>query len=340
MASILHFMAIVFNFISEFPQSLIEPLEWMPEFLKDALIDSLNLVPLLFIIFVFLEILEHYFAKKKHLVVFWMKKIGPLFGSLFASLPQCGFSVIASTLYVRRILSRGTILAVYLATSDEAIPVIMAEPSKGHLIFPIILVKVFVAIIVGYLVDLIIGYKAKEPLPLHKIDTQEHQHDDNCGCDCTHHPKRLRDAIRTKGFWLHPAKHTINIFLFILIISVALSYFMEVVGTEENLAKYCLMNSPLQPFLVSLLGLIPNCAVSVGMTLLFLKNTISFGSLIAGLSTAGGLGLLILFTKNNDKKDTAIIITILVAVSTIVGLILQYNLFGVNKIFTIFGLDI
>ena len=338
MASILHFMALTFHYLTSLPEHLIEPVEWLPEFLKEAMIDSLNLVPLLFIIFVLLEILEHYFAKKKHLIVFWMKKIGPLFGSLFACLPQCGFSVIASTLYVRRILSRGTILAVYLATSDEAIPVIMAEPSKGHLILPIILVKVIVAVIVGYLVDFFVGYQANDPLPLHKEEhCEEHHHE---GCDCTHHPKRLRDAIRTKGFWWHPAKHTINIFLFILIVSIALGYFMEIVGTEENLAKYCLADSPLQPLLLSLFGLIPNCAVSVAMTLLFLKNTISFGSLIAGLSTAGGLGLLILFTKNNDKKDTALILSILVAVSTIVGIILQYNVFGINKIFSIFGLDL
>ena len=339
MTGILHFMVLTFHYLTSLPEHLIEPIEWLPEFLKDALIDSLNLVPLLFIIFVLLEVLEHYFAKKKHLVVFWMKKIGPLFGSLFASLPQCGFSVIASTLYVRRILSRGTILAVYLATSDEAIPVIMAEPSKGYLILPIILVKIIVAIIVGYLVDLFVGYQANDPLPLHKEPECHHDHDHD-ECDCCHHPKKLREAIRTKGFWWHPTKHTINIFIFILIVSVILGYLMEVVGTEENLAKYCLMNSPLQPLLVSLLGLIPNCAVSVAMTLLFLKNTISFGSLIAGLSTAGGLGLLILFTKNNDKKDTAIVLTILVGVSTIVGLILQYNLFGINKIFSIFGLDL
>ncbi len=332
-------MALTFHYLTSLPEHLIEPIEWLPEFLKDALIDSLNLVPLLFIIFVLLEVLEHYFAKKKHLVVFWMKKIGPLFGSLFASLPQCGFSVIASTLYVRRILSRGTILAVYLATSDEAIPVIMAEPSKGYLILPIILVKIIVAIIVGYLVDFFVGYQANDPLPLHKECECHHEHEHE-GCDCNHHPKKLREAICTKGFWWHPTKHTINIFIFILIVSVILGYLMEVVGTEENLAKYCLMNSPLQPLLVSLLGLIPNCAVSVAMTLLFLKNTISFGSLIAGLSTAGGLGLLILFTRNNDKKDTAIVLSILVGVSTLVGLILQYNVFGINKIFSIFGLNL
>ena len=339
MTGILHTITHIFHLIGSLPEELIEPIEFLPDFLKDAMIDSLNLIPFLFVIFVFIEIVEHYMTKKKHLFVFWMKKIGPLFGSLFASFPQCGFSVVASTLYVRRILSRGTILAVYLATSDEAIPVLIAEPSSAYLIFPIILVKIIIAVIVGYLVDVLVNYEAKEPSPL--IKETVHVHDEHCQCDCTHHyPARLRDAIKTRGFWWHPAKHTLSIFIFIFLVSLVLSYLMEVVGTEENLAKYCLINSPLQPLLVSLLGLIPNCAVSVAITLLFLKHTISFGSMIAGLSTAGGLGLLILFTKNNDKKDTAIILTILVAVSTCVGLILQYNVFGINKIFELFGIQI
>ena len=339
MTNILHSIGYIFNFVMSLPEELIEPIEFLPDFLKDAMIDSLNLIPFLFVIFVFIEIVEHYMTKKKHLFVFWMKKVGPLFGSLFASFPQCGFSVVASTLYVRRILSRGTILAVYLATSDEAIPVLVAEPSSAYLILPIILIKIIIAVIVGYLVDIFVNYEAKEPAPLDKEEV--HVHDENCHCDCEHHyPRRLRDAVRTKGFWFHPVKHTVSIFIFIFLVSVVLSYLMDVVGTEENLAKYCLINSPLQPFLVSLLGLIPNCAVSVAMTLLFIKHTISFGSLIAGLSTAGGLGLLILFTKNNDKKDTAIVLSILVAVSTVVGLILQYNVFGINKIFNLFGIQV
>ena len=241
-----------------------------------------------------------------------MKKIGPLFGSLFASVPQCGFSVIASTLYTRRILSRGTLLAVYFATSDEAIPVLVSDPSKIYLILPIILIKIIIAVVVGYLVDIFVTYKAKEPV----AEVLPHT------CGCCHH--KLSDAVKTKDFWWHPVKHTFNIFIFILIVSLILGYFLSSVGTEENLAKYCLMNSPLQPVVASLVGLIPNCAISVMLTILFLKHTISFGSLIAGLSSAGGLGLLVLLTKNNDKKDTAIILTILVAVSSIAGLILQY----------------
>lgn len=301
-----------FDIIINIPEHLIEPIGFLPEFAKEALIDSLNLVPFLFVVFIFIELIEQYFAKKKHLLVFFMKKIGPLFGSLFASVPQCGFSVIASTLYTRRILSRGTLLAVYFATSDEAIPVLVSDPSKIYLILPIILIKIIIAVVVGYLVDIFVTYKAKEPV----AEVLPHT------CGCCHH--KLSDAVKTKDFWWHPVKHTFNIFIFILIVSLILGYFLSSVGTEENLAKYCLMNSPLQPVVASLVGLIPNCAISVMLTILFLKHTISFGSLIAGLSSAGGLGLLVLLTKNNDKKDTAIILTILVAVSSIAGLILQY----------------
>lgn len=319
-----------FNFITSLPEHIIEPMEFLPEFLKEALIDSLNFVPFLFVIFILIEVLERYFAKKKHLFVFFMKKIGPLFGSLFASIPQCGFSVIASTLYTRRILSRGTLLAVYLATSDEAIPVLLSEPSKFYLILPIILVKIILAVIVGYLVDIFVTYKAKDPAPVKVVETHSHE--------CCHH--KFSDDVKTKAFWWDPAKHTLNIFVFILIISIILGYVLSVVGTEENLAKYCLMNSPLQPVLVSIVGLIPNCAVSVMLTVLFLKHTISFGSLIAGLSSSGGLGLLVLLNKNNDKKDTAVIIAIMVIVSSIAGLLLQYNVFNVNKLFNIFGIDV
>jgi hypothetical protein len=305
-------------------------MNFLPAFAKEALIDTLNLVPFLFLVFLIIEVIEQYFAKKKHLLVFFIKKIGPLFGSIFASIPQCGFSVISSTLYVRRILSRGTLLAVYLATSDEAIPVLISDPSKIYLIFPIILIKIIVAIFVGYLVDCFVAYKAKDPIEIKETPKTEE--------GCCHH--KLTVAYKAKEFLWHPIKHTFNIFFFILIVSLALGYLLSAVGTEENLAQYCLINSPLQPILVSLIGLIPNCAISVMLTILFLKQTISFGALMAGLLSAGGLGIVVLFRKNNDKKDTFIIIGITFIVSSIVGLILQYNIFHINCIFRILGIQL
>ena len=319
----------VLEFIWNLPEELIEPIEFLPDFLKDAMIDSISLIPFLFIIFVLIEIIERYYTKKRHLFVFWIKKVGPLFGSLLASLPQCGFSVIASTVYTRRLLTRGTLVAVYLATSDEAIPVLIANPQKAYIILPIILIKIIIAIIVGYIVDWVITYNAKEPVI-------EHKHEEIEGC-CHHHI--VKDA-RKRDFWLHPLKHTLNIFLFIFIISVALAFLLSRSGSEEAFAKYCLMNSPLQPLMASLVGLIPNCAISVMLSILFIKNTISFGSLVAGLCTSGGLGILVLLRRNGDKKDTFIILSTLVIIGTIVGLSLQYNVLNINGFFNLLGLKL
>ena len=320
----------VLNFIWNMPEELIEPIGFLPDFLKDALIDSLNLIPFLFLIFLIIEFVERYYAKKRHLFVFWIKKVGPLFGSLFASLPQCGFSVIASTVYTRRLLSRGTLVAVYLATSDEAIPVLLSYPQKAPLILPIIGVKVAVAIVVGYVVDWLVKYEAKEPV-IEDVHEEEIE-----GC-CHHH---LIHATRKRDFWLHPLKHTLNIFVFIFLISVVLAFILSRTGSEDIMAKYCLMNSPLQPFLVSLVGLIPNCAISVMLTMLFVKNTISFGSLVAGLCTSGGLGILVLLRKNADKKDTFIILGLLVLIGTMLGLIFQYNIFNINGNFSLLGIKV
>ena len=318
------FLTDILGYIWNLPENLIEPIEFLPDFLKDALIDSLGLIPFLFLIFILIEIVEQYYTKKKHLFVFFIKKIGPLFGSLFASIPQCGFSVIASTVYTRRILSRGTLVAVYLATSDEAIPVLLTYPQQAKVILPIILIKILVAIGVGYSVDWLITYNAKEPeiVQNQAAAASEIAHEHGC---CHHH---LTNALHTKDFWIHPLKHTLHIFGFILIISVVIGFILSRTGSEETLAKYCLINSPLQPFLVSLVGLIPNCAISVMLSMLFIKHTITFGSLVAGLCTSGGLGILVLLRKNNDKKDTLIILSVLVAVGTVLGLILQYFKFS------------
>ena len=187
--SILHSILSSGQYLLDLPENLIEPIEFLPDFLKDALIDSIGLIPFLFLIFILIEIIERYYAKKRHLFVFWIKKVGPLFGSLFASIPQCGFSVIASTVYTRRLLSRGTIIAVYLATSDEAIPVLLTYPQKAYLILPIIIIKIFIAIAIGYFVDWIIKYEAKEPV-------LEKSHECTEGC-CHHHI-----AKETSGFIL------------------------------------------------------------------------------------------------------------------------------------------
>lgn len=285
-------------------------LSGIPEFAADAIKDSINLLPFLFIIFVFIELFEHYFSKKIVAFLRYSKKIGPVIGAIFAIIPQCGFSVVASVLYVKRFISAGTLIAVYIATSDEAIPIIMSEPSQFSEVIKIVGIKLFLAIFAGYLTDFI--FKS-ETVSLEEDITV----DSEKGC-CNHSISEHKFA----EIILHPIKHTFIIFLFILAVCLGLNYMFEIVP-EETIEKFLLQGSLLQPVVTAIFGLIPNCAVSVIIAMMFLKGVISFGSVISGLSAGAGLGLLILFRKNKDIKNTVLIIAILLITSISAGILIQ-----------------
>ena len=295
-------------------------IEKMPlaDWLADALKDSLHMLPFLFFIFVVIEVIEYFYSNKMTKLAKYSGKAGPLAGSLAASFPQCGFSVIASTLYTKKLITKGTLLAVYLSTSDEAIPVILSEPSKLYLVVPLLLTKIIIAIIAGYAIDFIID-QTKNNNSLN--DTVEDTEDEQ-GC-CKHHinKPRKRDLI------FHPVEHTFNVFIFILIITIGINYLVFTIGGEENLGQYFLHDSVLQPVITAIVGLIPNCAVSIAITLMYLKGALGFGSVIAGLCSSAGLGILVLFKKNDSLKDTLKIIFILLFVSIFSGILIQavYN---------------
>lgn len=284
----------------------------LPEYLIDALKDSLNLIPFLFVIFLFIEIFEYYFSHKIKDFFKCSKGIGPLVGALAAIIPQCGFSVIISTLYIRKFVSVGTLLAVYIATSDEAIPILMASPNQMHSMLKIILVKCVLAIIVGYLADFIV---AKIPHTQDSAIVEEI--DDEKGC-CGH------DIVEKKmtRFILHPFKHTIHIFVFIFFVCLALNYLFTTFGMQ-NIQHHMLQNSIFQPIITSIIGLIPNCAISIIITVMFINGVISFGSTTAGLSSSAGLGLLVLVRKNTSWKNTLSIILTLFSVSAFIGILIQ-----------------
>lgn len=288
------------------------------EWIVDALKDSIHMVPFLFFIFVFIELIEYFYSNKMTELAKYSSKAGPLAGSLAASFPQCGFSVIASTLYTKRLITKGTLLAVYLSTSDEAIPVIMSEPDKFHLVVPILLTKIIIAIIAGYLIDFVL----RQTKSSNSSISAENSEEDEEGC-CKHHisKPRKRDLL------LHPIEHTFNVFIFILLITIGINYLVFRAGGEENLGQYFLNNSVFQPVITAVVGLIPNCAVSIAITLMYLKGAIGFGSVISGLCSSAGLGILVLFKKNSSLKDSFKIILLLLGVSMFSGILVQtlYN---------------
>ena len=211
--------------------------------------------------------------------------------------------------------------SVYLSTSDEAIPVILSDPAKLTLVVPLLLTKIVIAIIAGYTIDFVID-KTKDTSVSIKHDEEEITE----GC-CHHHinAKRKSDLI------VHPIFHTLNIFVFILIVTIGINYLVFITGGEENLGQYFLHDSIFQPIITAFVGLIPNCAASVAITVMYMKGAIGFGSVISGLCSSAGLGLLVLIKKNDSIKDTMKIILLLLFVSIFSGILLQSLLDGVIK---------
>lgn len=270
----------------------------------DAIIDSIKIIPFLFIVFLLIEIIEFYYADKINNFIKKTGKASILTGTLAAIFPQCGFSVIAAGLYSKKIITRGCLVAIFLATSDEAIPILLATPDKINLVLPILLIKIIIALIVGYILEILLPSNIIQSDTIPEIEE---------GC-CKH------DIVQGKKIELliHPIYHTINVFLFILVISLFLNY----IFTNVELIHIIKGNILIQPILASLIGLIPNCAISIGITMMLIKGTITLGTAISGLLSNAGLGLLVLI-KNNNFIDTVKIIFILLTVSIFSGILIN-----------------
>ena len=273
----------------------------MKEVVLDALIDSIKLLPFLFIAFLLIELFEHKFSKKTKNKLSKSNKLGPVVGSVLGIIPQCGFSVMATNLYATRIITIGTLVAIYLSTSDEMIPILIAEKAPVNLLIKILLIKLLVGIIFGVIIDLLIKRKEKEDYHICE--------DEHCDCDNEHF---LKAAL----------KHTFNIFIFILICTLIINVIMEY-GGNNLLNKMLLKNNIFAPFLTSLIGLIPNCAASVVLTELYLNNAITFAALISGLLTGAGIGILVLFKTNKNKKENIQILLTIYLIGSIIGLLME-----------------
>lgn len=289
----------------------------MNELVLDALKDSAMMIPFLLVIYFVVGWLEYYYGSVIRERIQRAAKAGPLLGAFFGSIPQCGFSVLGSALYARRLITTGTLLAVFLSTSDEAIPVILAQPSQAHFVLPLIGMKIVIAVLGGYGVDLAMrsyGRRPTESDPKEADDIHEH------GC-CEHHVEG-RDARRE--LLMHPITHTAKVFLFVFVVTLAINYLIFAVG-EKNLGNALLFRSPLQPVIAAMIGLIPNCAASVAIAEMFLKGGLTYGAAIAGLSSSAGVGLLVLLKENHDARDTIKVLALLLGISIAAGLIIQYT---------------
>ena len=274
--------------------------------LEHAFGDSLKILPFLFITYLVMEVLEKKAGGKTNLLLEKAGKAGPIAGGILGVIPQCGMSTVASNLYAGRIISVGTLIAIYLSTSDEMLPIMISRSVESAVIAKVLLFKVVIAIIAGVMVDFIDHRWKKEEHQEMKIhDFCEHEH---CHCE----DGILKSAIR----------HTLKIFLFVLIITFMLNMGIEFIG-EENLANFILNRPVLGPILAGLIGLLPNCAASVVITQMFLDGLMSFGTMMAGLLVGAGVGTLILLRVNEDKAESLKIIGTLYLVGVLSGVFLN-----------------
>lgn len=273
--------------------------------MEHTFLDTVKLIPFLFLTYLAMEYLEHRAGEKATTLVKKSGRLGPIFGSLLGIVPQCGFSAAASNLYAGRIITMGTLLSIYLSTSDEMLPILISEGAPASLIGKILLIKVLIGMAAGFLIDLFFHRKEKEHDHIHEICEHEH-----CHCE--------------RGIFRSAVSHTLQITLYILLVAFVLEVILGIVG-EEALAGLISDRPVLGPVLAGIVGLIPNCASSVVLTQLYLdlNGAMSFGTMLAGLLVNAGVGLLVLFRVNHDKKDNLKIVELLYLIGVASGIVLE-----------------
>ena len=276
----------------------------MFDVIVDTLLDTLKLLPFLFVAFLIIEVIEHKLSSKQESIVSKSGKLGPIVGALLGAVPQCGFSVLATNLYVTRIISLGSLISIYLSTSDELIPLMISHNAPISKILSIVLIKIVIGMLAGFIIDLFIRKNKKSDFELCDEDK----------CDCCH------------SIFKSSVTHTLKIAFFILIITFLINILFEYVNLDfisETLKK----NKLLTPFIASLVGLIPNCASSVMISELYLNNLITLGTTLAGLLTGSGVAIMVLIKKNKNTKENILIISLIYFIGALCGII--FNLIGV-----------
>lgn len=308
--------------------------------------DTLKLVPFLFVTYLAMEALEHSASHHVKAAVEKSGKAGPVVGSVLGALPQCGFSAMAATLYAGRVVTAGTLVAVILSTSDEMIPVFVAHQVAPARLFSILALKVVVAIVVGLLVDVALRalHRAGDGhAHIHELCERAHCHceeaeedeldeegaisraDSSVGSaeEDRHSEGHHEHHHHSHGPWAivrSSLVHTAQVTVFIFLVTLVFGLLIEGVG-EEAIASL-LTNHPVRAtFIAALVGLIPNCGASVAITELFLDGTLATGPMVAGLLVSGGVGLLVLWRTNANPKQNAAITAFVYAVGVAAGLL-------------------
>lgn len=279
----------------------------MLDMILDALLDTAKLLPFLFLTYLAMEYLEHRTGESTKKMIEKAGKLGPVIGGVLGIVPQCGFSAAASSLYAGRVITLGTLLAIYLSTSDEMLPILISERAPIRMILGILLAKAAIGIFAGLIIDLVLRKRGvEEHEHIHEICEHEH-----CHCE--------------KGIFRSALSHTLQIVAFLLAVNLVLNLVLHFVG-GESLSGLVLHKQAAGPILAGILGLIPNCAGSVLVTQLYLEGAMSIGAAMSGLLTGSGVGLLVLFRVNHNRKENLKILGFLYGIGVLAGIVIGFIL--------------
>lgn len=301
----------------------------MLDIISDCLSDSLKMLPLIFLTYVIIELIERKadFAKNGR---FLTGKAAPVLGSLAGAFPQCGISVMSAKLYERGIIGVGTLLSVFIATSDEAFSILISSPQRFALI-PLLLIKIVIAVIVGEVANLI--FHKKITPEDEKFDHEEictHCHDHGTEDEDEHDDDHRETHSHAKKLWakrylLIPLIHSLQTFAYVLAVTLVFGVLFADNGLigADKLSAFLDSSKYFAPFITSLIGLIPNCASSAVITSAYVRGAISFGAMTAGLISNAGVGLAILFKNTRKTKRNLLIMLALYLIGSICGIIIS-----------------
>ncbi len=278
------------------------------EVLMDAVVDTVKLIPFLFLTYLAMEYLEDRAGEKTIQMVEKTGKAGPLIGAAAGILPQCGFSAAASSLYSGGVITAGTLLAIFLSTSDEMLPIFISESVAFATILQILLTKAAIGAVTGFVFD--ISLRIRHRIMGGKQHIHELCEQDHCHCE-------------EGSIWKSAIRHTLQITAFIFVVSLLAGFAIEIVG-EQTIAGALSAHTVSGVFLCALVGLIPNCAASVMLTELYLMGLLGYGQMMAGLLVGAGVGLLVLFRTNRHRlKDNLKLTLALYLAGVVWGLLLS-----------------
>ena len=274
-----------------------------------AIKDNISIIPFLFLTYCIMECMEHAVAKRTEGAVKYSGEMGPLFGGVLGIIPQCGFSAAAASFYSGGVVTLGTVIAIFLSTSDEMLPILISETIPAMTIAKILGTKALIGVLGGFLVDFglkKIGKGHVVQKHIHDLCEQEH-----CHCE-----------EEESSVWKSALVHTVKVFVFVFIVSALLNLILEC-GGESALEWFADNHSMVAAILTGIVGLVPNCAASVIITQLYLKNLISAGAMMAGLLVGAGVGVLVLFRTNRPVKQNVKIVGLLYAIGVTAGLLID-----------------